>query len=41
MTNLGETGEKLKEFGHGLLTQAQRTAAEISNGAKKDEKSDA
>lgn len=39
MENLGETGEKLKEFGQGLITKAQETAADISNSAKKDEKS--
>lgn len=39
MENLGQTGETLKQFGQGLITKAQETAAEISNGAKKDEKS--
>lgn len=39
MENLGETGEKLKQFGQGLINKAQETAADISNSGKKDEKS--
>lgn len=37
MENLGETGEKLKQFGQGLINKAQEKAAEISKSEKKEE----
>lgn len=39
MENLGEAGEKLREFGQGLINKAQETAAELAHPPKKEEAS--